>query len=96
MPRLHRTALFQTARRMERKPGLRGDETVPPTLASKMGEGISGRFKTEPDGGGRGTLSHMFPKEAIPREGTWSQHLPGDRTKVLRSLLGNESPSECW
>ena len=56
-----------------------------------MGEGISEGFKTEPDGGGRGTLSRVFSKEAIPREGTWSQHLPRDRTKVLRSLLGNRA-----
>lgn len=61
---LHRTALFQTARRMERKPGLRG-KSLP--LASEMGEGTSGGFKTEPNRGGRATLSCVFPKGSDPK-----------------------------
>lgn len=86
---LHRTALFQTACRTERKPEFWG-ENLPSALERG---GILGWPKMTPKEERESPFHRCSQKEVMPREEIWSHHLSRDRAEALGSLGRNESPS---
>lgn len=84
---LHRTALFQAACRIGRKPGFRRKELPWPWKWD------GSKLKPEGVWGVGVTLQGGFHEERIPLEGSWGHQVPGDKVlKFQGPCEGHDSP----